>query len=84
MQTSVQIDFPPELLIGLNLSAEGMRELLKTKTAIALFADGKISSGLAARWLNIPRNQFLLSAMAAGARLLEDTQDDFQRETSLL
>jgi predicted HTH domain antitoxin len=84
MQTVVSIECPPELLVGLQVNAEKMRDLLKSKAAIALFSEGRLSSGLAARWLNIPRTAFLLQAMAAGAELLEDSADDFQRETSLL
>jgi hypothetical protein len=40
---------------------------------------------MAARWLGMPRAHFLLKAMGEGnAHLLEDTDDDFQRETALL
>ncbi len=39
---------------------------------------------LAARWLNIPRVTFLVNAMEAGAELLEDSEDDLNRELALL
>jgi hypothetical protein len=52
---------------------------------IALFREGKLSSGMAARWLKMPRVHFLLKAMRDGdAALLENNEDDFVRETSLL
>lgn len=55
------------------------------ETAIALFREGKLSSGMAARWLNIPRIHFLMKAMQGGtATLLQDNEDDFAREISLL
>jgi len=40
---------------------------------------------MAASWLGVPRAHFLLKAMqTGGANLLENNEDDFLRETSLL
>ena len=59
--------------------------LVRQEAAIALFREGKLSSGMAARWLGIPRAYFLLKAMKeGGASLLENNEDDFDREISLL
>jgi hypothetical protein len=44
----------------------------------------RLSSGLAPQWLGIPRVHVLLMAMEAGAELLEDTDEEFRRETALL
>jgi hypothetical protein len=49
-----------------------------------LFKDGKISSGIASNWLNISRMSFLRLASDAGATLLQDSNDDYRRDTSLL
>jgi len=85
MRNIVQIECPSEILIGLHMDAEGFSDLMKRQTAIALFKEGKLSSGMAARWLGIPRVHFLLWAMQEGnATLLEDNEDDFARETTLL
>lgn len=84
MQNVIRIGCPVELLLGLHTNAEMFGELVKTYAAMSLFKEGKISSGMAARWLNIPRIAFLLRAMEAGAELLENSTDDFARETSLL
>lgn len=84
MQNVIRIGCPVELLLGLHTNAEMFGELMKTYAAISLFKDGKISSGMAARWLDIPRSLFLFKAMEAGAELLENSADDFARETSLL
>lgn len=84
MNTVVQIDCPPEVLISLHSSAKNFAELMKMQTAIFLFKEGKMSSGTAASWLNMERVQFLYKAMDAGAVLLDDDEDDFQREISLL
>ena len=84
MQSTVTIDCPPELLIGIHLNAEGFAEYLKKQAAISLFKEGKLSSGSAASWLGIGRVAFLRIAFDAGASLLEDSKDDFLRETALL
>lgn len=85
MQNIIKIDCPPEILLGLHLDANQFAEMVKLETAIALFREGKLSSGMAARWLKMPRVYFLLKAMQeGGATLLEDSDDDFSRETALL
>lgn len=84
MNNTLQIECPPEILIGLHLDAKRFAELVKLQSATALFREGKLSSGMAARWCGMPRIHFLLQAMQAGASLLEDTDDDYGRETLLL
>jgi predicted HTH domain antitoxin len=84
MQNTVQIQCPTELLISLQINSEAFAEIIKLQTAIALFKQGKISSGMAAKWLDMPRINFLMQAMDAGAELLENSEDDFLRETALL
>lgn len=84
MQNTVTIDCPPEILLGIHLNAEGFAEYIKKQAAINLFKEGKLSSGTAAVWLGISRVAFLRLAFDAGAFLLEDSVDDFARETALL
>jgi predicted HTH domain antitoxin len=84
MQNTVQIQCPTELLLSLQINSEAFAEIIKLQTAIALFKQGRISSGMAAKWLEIPRISFLMQAMDAGAELLENSEDDFLRETALL
>jgi hypothetical protein len=84
MQNTVQIQCPTELLISLQINSERFAEIIKFQAAIALFKQGKISSGMAAHWLEMPRMNFLMQAMEAGAELLENSHDDFARETALL
>jgi predicted HTH domain antitoxin len=83
MQNTVQIQCPTELLVSLQINSETFAEI-KLQTAIALFKQGKISSGMAAKWLDIPRISFLMQAIDAGAELLENSEDDFLRETAFL
>lgn len=84
MKQTLAIDCPAEILISLHMNAEGLADFMKEQAAIALFREGRLSSGTAAAWLGIPRVTFLLRAMEAGAVLLEDSDDDLTRETSLL
>jgi hypothetical protein len=39
---------------------------------------------MVSKWLEMPKVTFLLTAMIQGATLLEDSVDDFRRETTLL
>jgi predicted HTH domain antitoxin len=85
MQKVIAINCPQEILLGLHLDEEQFAETVKLQAAIALFRDGKLTSGMAARWLNMPRVHFLLKAMQGGSvTLLQNNKDDFTRETSLL
>ena len=84
MQNTLTIDCPPEILLGLHLNSEDFAYYLKKQAAINLFKEGKLSSGTAAAWLGIERVAFLHHAFAAGATFLENTTDDFLRETALL
>ena len=84
MKQSIEIEFPSELLIGLHTNAETFATFLKEQAAIRLFKDGKITSGIASRWLNISRVSFLKLASDAGASMLQNSEDDFRRETALL
>jgi hypothetical protein len=85
MQNKVEIDCPEEILLGLHLDAGQFADLVKEETAIALFRNGRLSSGMAAGWLGVPRAHFLLKSMEkGGVNLLENNDDDFLREISLL
>ncbi|MDG4596168.1 MAG: UPF0175 family protein [Candidatus Contendobacter sp.] len=84
MKQTIQIDCPAEILLNIHLNAEGFAEYLKRQAAISLFKEGKLSSGTAAAWLEMPRAEFLYLAMQAGATLLDDSTDDYNRETALL
>jgi hypothetical protein len=82
--SSVSIDFPPELLLEVHASPEEFAGLVKETTAHVLFRQGRISSGLASKWLGQSRATFLFQAMQQGARLLDQGQVDFERESFAL
>lgn len=83
MRNIVEIECPPELLIGPHSNAEQFAERVKREAACGLFRKGTISSGVAAQWLGVPRAHFLLDATRHGATLLDDSDDDFRRETEI-
>ncbi len=83
MQQTIEIDCPPEILIGLHMDAKWFAELIKFQSAVTLFKEGKLSSGMAARWCGTPRAHFMPQAMQGGACLLDDSADDMARETAL-
>ena len=84
MHTTAAMDFPEEILVSTQLSAERLVERAKLEAALALYREGRLSSGLAAKWLGESRAAFLHRAFAAGIPLLDDSQDDFERERGLL
>jgi len=85
MQNTIEILCPQEILLGLHLDADQFANLVKEEATIALFRERRLSSGMAASWLGVPRAHFLLKAMqTGGANLLTNNEDDFLRETSLL
>ena len=49
MKNRLEINYPQEILLDLHLDNEQFATLIKTETAITLFREGKISSGMAAR-----------------------------------
>ena len=84
MQSTILVTCPQEILLGLHMDEQQFATLLKEQSAMTLFKEGRLSSGMAASWLGVPRIYFLLKAMQEGTPLLENTQDDFRRETALL
>ena len=83
MNQLIQIECPAEILLGLHLNTDGLASYMKEQTAITLFKEDKLSSGTAAKWLGMSRVLFLHLAMSRGAVLLDDSRDDFMRETAL-
>jgi hypothetical protein len=84
MQSTIPITCPQEILLGLHKDAEQFAALLKEQSAMALYREGRLSSGMDASWLGMPRAHFLIKTLQGGAAHLENTQDDFRRETALL
>ena len=58
MNASAAIDAPEEILLSTQMSAEGIGERAKIETALALVREGRLSSGLAAKWVGESRVNF--------------------------
>ena len=80
----VTVECPAEVLLELHVSREELAGILKETAAIDLFRQGRLSSGLASKWAGQERIAFLMKAMEHGARLLNEGDADFRRETSVL
>jgi hypothetical protein len=63
MHSTIPITCPQEIRHGLHKDAEQFATQLKEQSAMALFRDGRLSSGMAASWLGVPRAHFLIKAM---------------------
>jgi len=70
MQNILRIQCLNELLLSLQIHVESFVEIVKLQTAIALFKQGKISSGLAAKWLNMPRVNFFNASNGGRCRII--------------
>ena len=64
--STITIDCPSEVLLELHVSKEELAALLKETVAMELFRKGRLSSGLAARWVGQERMPFLMKAMEQG------------------
>lgn len=59
-------------------------ECAKPEATFALYREGSIAAGLASAWVNLSRVLFLMLAAAAGIALVDDSDDDFERERGFL
>ena len=84
MHTTAALKFPADVLASTQLSAERLAERAVLETALALYRDGQLSSGIAAKWVGESRMSFLIRAAAAGIPLLDDSVDDFEWERGIL
>ena len=84
MKNLIVIECPTEILLNLHQDVEEFSKQIKRDIAFKLYKEGKISSGMGAKWLCISRIHFLVKAMEEGIELLENSEDDFTKETSLL
>ncbi|MCC6276219.1 MAG: UPF0175 family protein [Leptospiraceae bacterium] len=55
MKNIIEIECPTEILLGLLLDVEQFSKLIKREITFTLFGEGKISSGMGAKWLNFER-----------------------------
>ena len=80
MQSTIPITCPQEILLGLHMDAQQFAALLKEQSAMALFREGRLSSGMAASWLDMPRAHFLIKAMQGGPPFWKTRQKIFEEK----
>lgn len=59
MTQLITVDYPEDLALSLNMKNQEFKQEMKTISIVKLYEMGKISSGAAARLLNINRVDFL-------------------------
>jgi len=59
MKQLISINFPESLALSLKMNSREFKQEMKTMSIIKLYELGKISSGFAAKLLNISRIEFL-------------------------
>ncbi|MCS6843230.1 MAG: UPF0175 family protein [Caldilineales bacterium] len=78
-ETTLEIRLPTPLL-RLGLDREDVEQRVTEWLVISLFVEGRISSGKAARLLNISRSAFLDLLRARGIAYLDYTADELAEE----
>ena len=74
----------PAALLQLGLSQEEVQQRLMEWLVISLFTEGRISSGKAARLLNMARSEFLDLLHARGIAYINYTPDELAEEFAVV
>jgi predicted HTH domain antitoxin len=74
---SIRIPIP---LIKLGIDQDEIQRRVNEWLTISLFSDGRISSGKAARFLNISRNDFLALLRSKGIAFINYTENELEEE----
>ncbi len=72
MKTQFMVNFPAELASGLRMQEQEFAEEMKKLALVKLFELGKISSGIAAKALNISRIDFFDVLASYGVDMFND------------
>jgi len=78
------LDVPDESLLSLHLSDEAAAAEIRLAAAVKLYELGRLSSGAAARLAGIPRVLFLSKLADYGVDTFNLTEDELERQTSLV
>ncbi len=77
---AVTVHVPVDVLLSAHFSSEQIAQELREALAFKLFAEGRLSGGLAAKLAGMPRVLFLLKAGEHGIEWLPFTNDELRRE----
>jgi len=78
------LDVPDESLLSLHLSTEAAAAEIRLAAAVKLYELGRLSCGAAARLAGIPRVLFLSKLADYGVDTFNLTEDELERQTSLV
>lgn len=80
MSTRIHLEMElPEGLVDKTFEAELLKEF-KEETALRLFKEGKVSSGFAARLMEVSRLEFLSLLQKKGIPFVDYTLEDFRND----
>ena len=77
--TTVMVECPDDLLAGLRMEPADFADWMRMRAAIDLVNQGKLTTGMAARWLSMERVAFIHAAGGLGLVLLSDRDADLER-----
>ncbi|MCU0835992.1 MAG: UPF0175 family protein [Chromatiaceae bacterium] len=78
------LDVPDDSLLSLKLSDEAAAAEIRLAASVKLYELGRLSSGAAARLAGIPRTLFLSKLADYGVDTFRLTDDELERQTSLV
>ena len=80
MTRSLTIDYGDDVLLALGLTPEEFREEAKILIAVKLYEMGRLSTGAAAGFANIPKPLFLNKLSDSGVDMFELSGEELQRD----
>ena len=80
MTRSLTIDYRDDVLLALGLTPEEFREEAKILIAVKLYEMGRLSTGAAAEFANVPKSLFLNSLSDYGVDTFDLSGEELQRD----
>jgi predicted HTH domain antitoxin len=81
--SQIILDIPDDTLLSLRLTAQAAAAEIRLAAAMKLYELGKLSSGAAARFANLPKVVFLAKLADYGIDTFRHSASDLDQETRL-
>ena len=80
MTRSLTIDYGDEVLLALGLSPDQFREEAKILIAVKLYEMGRLSTGAAAKFADVPKPLFLTQLADYGVETFDLSDEELRRD----